>query len=76
MRLEPDLTQPDASLDGRVTGEHVAGVMGHSHYNRETIGQPRDVWPLIVQLLGRFVGLARDSETWRRRTQNMPEPER
>jgi hypothetical protein len=56
MKLEPVQTYTDVSLKGRVPGELHAALTSYTSYYRETIGQPIEVWPLIVQMLQRFVG--------------------
>jgi hypothetical protein len=47
-------------------------LTAYTSYYRETNGQPIEVWPLIVQMLQRFVETDREFQTWRRRTQNGP----
>ena len=70
MRLKPVQTYTDVSLKGRVPGELHAALTAYTSYYHETIGQPIEVWPLIVQMLQRFVETDREFQTWRRRTQH------
>jgi hypothetical protein len=72
MRLKPVQTYTDVLLKGRVPGELHAALTAYSSYYRETSGQPIEVWPLIVQMLQRFLETDREFQTWRRRTQNGP----
>ena len=74
MRLKPVQTYTDVSLKGRVPGELHAALTAYTSYYRETSGQPIEVWPLIVQMLQRFLETDREFQTWRRRTQNGPGP--
>jgi hypothetical protein len=70
MKLKPVPTYTDVSLKGRVPGELHAARIAYAAYYRQTIGQPIEVWPLVVQLLQRFVESDREFQTWRRRAQN------
>ena len=70
MRLKPVQTYTDVSLKGRVPGDLHAALIAYTSYYRETSGQPIEVWPLVVQMLQRFVETDREFQTWRRRTQN------
>jgi hypothetical protein len=70
MKLKPVQTYTDVSLKGRVPGELHAALTAYTSYYRETNGQPIEVWPLIVQMLQRFVETDREFQTWRRRTKN------
>jgi hypothetical protein len=70
MRLKPVRAFTDVSLKGRVPGELHAALTAYTNYYHETIGQPIEVWSLIVQMLQRFVETDREFQTWRRRTQN------
>ena len=70
MKLKPVRTYTDVPLKGRVPGELHAALNAYTSYYRETTGQPIEVWPLIVQMLQRFVETDREFQTWRRRTQN------
>ena len=70
MRLKPEQTYAHVSLKGRIPGELHAALTAYTSYYRETSGQPIEVWPLVVQMLQRFVETDRDFQTWRRRTQN------
>ena len=72
MRLKPVQTYTDVSLKGRVPGELHAALTAYTSYYRETSGQSIEVWPLIVQMLQRFLETDREFQTWRRRTQNGP----
>ena len=65
-------TYIDLALKGRVPGELHATLIAYTGYHRETIGQPIEVWPLVVQMLQRFVETDREFQMWRRRTQNGP----
>lgn len=72
MRLKPVQTYTDVPLKGRVPGELHAALTAYTSYYRETTGQPIEVWPLVVQMLQRFVETDREFQVWRRRTQNGP----
>ena len=72
MKLKPVQTYTDVPLKGRVPGELHAALTAYTSYYRETSGQPIEVWPLIVQMLQRFLETDREFQTWRRRTQNGP----
>ncbi len=67
MKLKPVKTYPEASLKGRVPGELHAALTAYTSYYHETIGQPIDVWSLVVQMLQRFVETDREVQTWRGR---------
>jgi hypothetical protein len=72
MRLKPVQTYTDVPLKGRVPGELHAALTAYASYYGETTGQPIELWPLIVQMLQRFVETDREFQAWRRRTQNGP----
>ena len=72
MKLKPVQTYTDVSLKGRIPGELHAALTAYTSYYRETNGQPIEVWPLIMQMLQRFVETDREFQRWRRRTQNGP----
>ena len=72
MRLKPVQNYADVSLKGRVPGELHTALTSYTSYYHETIGQPIDVWCLIVQMLERFIETDREFQAWRRRTQNGP----
>ena len=72
MKLKPVQTYTDVSLKGRIPGELHAALTAYTSYYRETSGQPIEVWPLMVQMLQRFVETDREFQAWRRRTQNGP----
>jgi hypothetical protein len=72
MKLKPVQTYADVSLKGRIPGELHTALTAYTSYYRETSGQPIEVWPLIVQMLQRFVETDREFQMWRRRTQNGP----
>lgn len=72
MKLKRVQTYTDVSLKGRVPGELHAALTAYANYYCETTGQAIEVWPLIVQMLQRFVETDREFQTWRRRTQNGP----
>jgi hypothetical protein len=72
MRLKPVQKFSDVSLRGRVPGDLHAALTAYTNYYRDTIGQPIELWPLIVQMLERFVETDRDFQMWRRRTQSGP----
>ena len=72
MKLKPVQTYTDVPLKGRVPGELHAALTAYTSYYCETSGQPIEVWPLIVQMLQRFLETDREFQTWRRRTQNGP----
>ena len=72
MKLKPVQSYTDVSLKGRIPGELHAALISYTSYYHETIGQPIEVWPLIVQMLQRFLETDREFQTWRRRAQNGP----
>jgi hypothetical protein len=72
MRLKPVQTYNDVPLKGRVPGELHAALTAYTSFYRETSGQPIEVWPLLVQMLQRFIETDREFQTWRRRTQSGP----
>ena len=72
MRLKPVQTYTDVPLKGRVPGELHAALTAYASYYRATSGQPIEVWPLLVQMLQRFIETDREFQTWRRRAQNGP----
>ena len=72
MKLKRVQTYTDVSLKGRIPGELNAALTAYASYYRETTGQAIEVWPLIVQMLQRFVETDREFQTWRRRTQKGP----
>jgi len=76
MKLKPVQTYTDVPLKGRVPGELHAALTAYTSYYRETTGQPIEIWPLIVQMLQRFVETDREFQTWLRRTQNGPGQDR
>ena len=51
MKLKPVQTYTDVSLKGRVPGELHAALIAYATYYRETIGQPIEVSPLVMQML-------------------------
>ena len=51
MKLKPVPTYTDVALKGRVPGELHAALIAYATYYRETIGQPIEVWPLVMQML-------------------------
>jgi len=72
MKLKPVQTYTDVLFKGRIPGELHAALNAYASYYHETIGQPIEIWPLIVQMLQRFVETDREFQTWRRQTQNGP----
>ena len=54
-------------LAGRVPGELHADLTAYAAYYREGVGQPIDLWPLVVQILRTFVDDDRAFHAWRRR---------
>ena len=53
-------------LAGRVLGELHAELTAYATYYREGVGQPIDLWPLVVQMLRTFVDDDRAFHAWRR----------
>ena len=72
MKLKSIQSYTHVSPRGRVPGELHAALTADTAYYRHTIGQPIEVWPLVVQMLQRFVESDREFQTWRRRAQNGP----
>ena len=70
MKLKPVQTYTDVPLKGRVPGELHAALTAYTSYYRESIGQPIEIWPLVVHMVQRFVETDREFQTWRRRTRN------
>jgi len=69
-------TCTEVALKGRVSGELHAALIAYRSYYRESIGQPIEIWPLVVHMVQRFVETDREFQTWRRRTRNGLEAER
>lgn len=74
MKLKPIHALPSVKLVGRVPGELRADLTAYAAYYREVVGQPIDLWPLVVQILRTFVDSDRGFRTWRRRRRSAPTP--
>jgi hypothetical protein len=70
MRLKPVRTYTDVSREGRGRGELHAALTACTSYYHQTMHQPIEVWPLIVQVAQRFIEPDREFQKWRRRTRN------
>jgi hypothetical protein len=72
MKLKPLRPLPSVKLVGRVTGGLHADLAAYAAYYREVIGEPIDLWPLAVHILGTFLDSDRAFQTWRRRHPDGP----
>ena len=66
MKLKPIHSLPSMKLAGRVPGELHADLTAYAAYYREVVGQPIDLWPLVVQILRTSVDDERAFHAWRR----------
>jgi hypothetical protein len=72
MRLKPVENYPRGVAQGASARWLHAALREYTSYYSETTGQTLDMWPLMVQMLERFVETDRDFLAWRRRTRNGP----
>ena len=66
MKLTPIQSLPPVKFAGRVPGDLNADLTAYAAYCREVVGQPIDLWPLVVQILRTFVDDDRAFHAWRR----------
>lgn len=66
MKLKRICSLPSVKLVGRVPGELHADLSVYAAYYREVVGEPVDLWPLVVQMLRTFVNDDRAFHAWRR----------
>ena len=66
MKLKPIHSSPSVKLAGRVSGELHADLTAYTAYYRDVVGQPIDLWPLVVQMLRTFMDSDRAFHAWRR----------
>jgi len=69
MKLKAVQSLPSIKLAGRVPGDLHADLITYAEYYREVLGEPIDLWPLVVQMLRTFMHSDRAFRAWRR--QNM-----
>jgi hypothetical protein len=55
VKLKPLHSSPSFKLAGRVFEGLHADLTAYALYYREIVGQPIDLWPLVVQVLRTFV---------------------
>ena len=70
MKLKPIHSLPSMKLAGRVPGDLHADLSTYAAYYREVVGQPINLWPLVVQMLRTFVDSDRAFQAWRRQHRN------
>jgi len=66
MKLKAVPSLPSMKLAGRVPGDLHADLITYAEYYREVLGEPIDLWPLVVQMLRTFVHSDRAFRAWRR----------
>ena len=72
MKLKPIQSSPPVKVAGRVPGELHADLTAYAAFYREVVGQPIDLWPLVVQMLRTFLGDDRAFQAWRRQHRGSP----
>jgi hypothetical protein len=70
MKLKSIQSYTDVTPKGRVHGELHTALLAYTSHFHEATDQSIEVWPLLVQMVQRFVESGREFLTWRRRTQN------
>src|SRR5207302_218778 len=66
MKLKAVPSLPSMKLAGRVPGDLHADMITYAEYYREVLGEPIDLWPLVVQMLRTFMHSDRAFRAWRR----------
>ncbi len=66
MKLKAVPSLPSMKLAGRVPGDLHADLITYAEYYREVLGEPIDLWPLVVQMLRTFMHSDRAFRAWRR----------
>ena len=66
MKLKAVQSLPSIRLAGRVPGDLHADLITYAEYYREVLGEPIDLWPLVVQMLRTFMHSDRAFRAWRR----------
>jgi hypothetical protein len=66
MKLKAVQSLPSIKLAGRVPGDLHADLITYAEYYREVLGEPIDLWPLVVQMLRSFIHSDRAFRAWRR----------
>ena len=66
MKLKAVPSLPSMKLAGRVPGDLHADLITYAEYYREVLGEPIDLWPLVVQMLRTFMRSDRAFRAWRR----------
>ena len=66
MKLKAVQSLPSIRLVGRVPGDLHADLITYAEYYREVLGEPIDLWPLVVQMLRTFMHSDRAFRAWRR----------
>ena len=65
MKLNPTYSLPSIKLAGRVPGDLRADLITYAEYYREVLGEPIDLWPLVIQMLRSFIHSDRAFLAWR-----------
>src|SRR5947199_9483446 len=66
MKLKAVPSLPSMKLAGRVPGDLHADLITYAEYYREVLGEPIDLWPLVVQMLRTFMHSDPAFPPWRR----------
>ena len=66
MKLKAVPSPPSMKLAGRVPGDLHADLIAYAAYYKEVLGEPIDLWPLVVQMLRTFMRSDRAFRAWRR----------
>jgi hypothetical protein len=72
MKLKPIPSLPSMKLAGRVPGDLHADLIAYAVYYREALGEPIDLWPLVVQMLRTFMHSDRVFRARRRQHRSSP----
>ena len=71
MKLKAVQSLPSMKLAGRVPGDLHADLIAYAEYYKEVLGEPIDLWPLVVQMLRTF--MRPDRRAWRRQHRSCAE---
>jgi len=66
MKLKAVPSPPSMKLAGRVPGDLHADLIAYAAYYKEVLGEPIDLWPLVVQMLRTFMHSDRAFRSWLR----------
>ena len=72
MKLKAVPSLPSMKLAGRVPGDLHGDLITYAEYYREVLGEPIDLWPLVVQMLRTFMHSDRAFRAWRRQHRSSP----